>query len=210
MIYVYIQVYSAAKKQVQAFRSGYKHHYSVQSSRSFIPEFSLKEIPTEKRPTMKTTIEISNNNAPEKSTILSKTCKPSFELITLRIHHGKYQNPGIEPLNNNNQHDNESVNKIRRKNVPTKKFWRKISEDQKAAKFIGIVMGAFVICWLPFFVYLILSGVFNFRLKDERNHELLFKIFLWLAYTNSALDVLVYIFTSKELRVTLLKLFCKS
>jgi octopamine receptor len=210
MIYVYIQVYSAARKQVQAFRSGYKHHYAVQSSKSFIPKFSLNEISTGKRPKMKTTIEISDNNAPEKSTVLLKKRKSSFKLITLRIHHGKYQNPNLEPLNSNNQHNNKSIKKIRRKNVPTNKFWKKISEDQKAAKFVGIVMGVFVICWLPFFTYYVLSSVFKFRLKDERNHELLFKIFSWLGYTNSALDILVYIFTSKELRVTLFKLFCKS
>jgi hypothetical protein len=210
MIYVYIQVYSAAKKQVQAFRSGYKHHHLVQSSRSFIPKFSFKEISRVKRPKMKTRIEISNKNTPKKSTILLKSRRPSSKLITLRIHYGKYQNSSIESLNCNNQHNKKYDNKIRRKNAPTNKFWRKICEDQKAATFIGIVMGVFVICWLPYFVYSILSGVFHFRLKDQRNHQLLFKIFSWLAYTNSALDVLIYTFTSKELRTTLFKLFSKS
>jgi hypothetical protein len=139
----------------------------------------------------------------KKSNILLKNRRPIFQLITLRIHHGTYQNPSIEPLNSNNQ---TSINNMRRKT----KFWTKISRDQKARKFIGIVMGVFVICWLPYFVYFILSGVFGLRLKDEQNHELLFKIFSWLGYTNSTLDVLVYIFTSKELRMTFLKLFSRS
>jgi len=192
MIFVYIQVYLAAKNQVRALRNGYKHQYSNQSSKPFISKFCLRDNE------MKRT--------PNKSAILLKDRKSSFQLITLRIHHGTYQNP----LNHSNQDDNESINNTSRKNVRTTKFWKKFSRDQKAGRFIGIVMGVFVFCWLPYFVYFILSGVFDVRLKDEQNHELLFKILSWLGYTNSALDVLVYIFTSKELRATLSKLCCKS
>lgn len=190
MIYVYIRVYSVANKQIRALRSGYKHQQSDYSSKSFIPKFSLR-----KTNSIKTTLEQSD-------TVLLKTRRPSFQLITLRIHHGTYQNPTLEPLNHNH---NSRRNQVRRA-----KSWRQISRDQKAGKFVGIVMGTFVFCWLPYFIYFLLSGVFNIRLKDEQNHELLFKILSWLGYTNSALDILVYIFTSKELRRTFLKLCCKS
>jgi hypothetical protein len=191
MIYVYIRVYSVAKNQVLALRSGYKRQHLDHSSRSFIPKFSWRENSTKK--TVK------------KSATLLKNPKPSSQPTTLRIHHGTYQNPSLEPLNHDNQDENKSINNTKRK-----KCWKKISRDQKAEKFIGIVMGVFVFCWLPYFVYFILSGVFGVRLKDEQSHELLFKILSWLGYTNSALDILVYIFTSKELRMTLLKLCCKS
>ncbi|UJR19076.1 hypothetical protein I4U23_022207 [Adineta vaga] len=107
--------------------------------------------------------------------------KQTIALHSVRIHQGKYQNPMIKNKN--------------------------FSKDQKATKFIGLIMGTFVFCWLPCFGYLLLSGVFSIRLKDEHDHELLFRIFSWLGYTNSALDVLVYISTSKELQTTLLKLF---
>lgn len=196
MIYVYIRVYLVARRQVRALRSGYKHHHSDQSSKSFIPKFNSGENSTKK--------------TAKKSDTLIKTRRLSFQLITLRIHHGKYQNPNSEPLEHNNQDDNESVNNTRRKTIRRSKSWKQLSRDQKAGRFIGIVMGVFVFCWLPYFVYFILSGVFGIRLKDEHNHELLFKILSWLGYTNSALDILVYIFTSKELRMTLLKLCCKS
>ena len=192
MIYVYIQVYSAAKQQVRALRSGYKHQYPDQSSKSFITKFASRENAIEK--------------TPEKPAVSLKNRRPSFRLITLRIHHGKYHNPNLEPSHQSNQDDNKSINNTSRRKVRTDKFWKKISRDQKAGKFVGIVMGVFVFCWLPYFVYFILSGVFSIRLKDEQNHELLFKILSWLGYTNSALDVLVYIFTSKELRATFSKL----
>jgi hypothetical protein len=201
-------VYRAAKKQVFALRSGYKHYYRRKPAKSFIPEFRLRETSIEKRLTMETVVGIDERSGQQHTSSLPlKNLQPSSELMTLRIHHGQYQNPNIELLNRN---DDKSMNKILRKDVRTKKFWKKISKDQKAARFVGIVMGVFVVCWLPYFVYLTLSGVFIVRLKDELNHELLFKIFSWLGYTNSALDVLVYIFTSKELRMTFLKLFSRS
>lgn len=196
MVYVYIRVYSVAKSQVRALRSGYKHQQSNHSSRSFIPKFSLKENLTKK--------------SLEKPTISIKNGESSCQLTTLRIHHGTYQNPSLQSLNHDSQDDNTCSNKTRGKKVRRNNFWKQISQDQKAERFVGIVMGVFVFCWSPYFVYLILSGVFGVRLKDEQNHELTLKILSWLGYTNSALDILVYIFTSKELRMTLFKLRCKS
>jgi hypothetical protein len=207
MIYVYIQVYWAAKKQVLALRCGYKHHYSIKSAKSFVPKFILRKTSTEERPNREKTVGIYENNTHEKSAMLLKNRRPSFQLITLRIHHGAYQNPGIEPFSRNSRNNNKSINTARRKYLRPNSLWKKFSKDQKAARFIGIVMGVFVVCWLPYFVYLLLSGVFVVRLKDDQYHELLFKIFSWLGYTNSALDVLVYVSTSKELRATFFKLF---
>ena len=99
------------------------------------------------------------------------------------------------------------MNKTKRNYSAANTFWKKFSKNQKAAKFIGIIMGAFIVCWLPYFVYFTLNGIFLIRLKDEQHHELLFSIFSWLGYTNSAVDVLVYVSTSKELRTTFYRLF---
>ncbi|UJR17378.1 hypothetical protein I4U23_004273 [Adineta vaga] len=197
MIYVYIQVYAAAREQALALCSGYKHHSRRKSAKSFIPKFRLKN---------KNRLTISTNETiiQETSSDLLEQRRLSPELIILRIHHGKYQNPDIEILNSSRK---KSLHRIKRRQTETNTFWRKFSKNQKAAKFIGIIMGVFVFCWLPYFVYFSLSGVFLIRLKDEQNHELLFKIFSWLGYTNSALDVLVYVSTSKELRMTFSRLF---
>ncbi|UJR34846.1 hypothetical protein I4U23_027627 [Adineta vaga] len=201
MIYVYIQVYLAARKQASALYSGYKHHHHrIKSPKSFIPKFRFKQTSVENQSTT------NKDNIPthEISTNLLENHRLSPELITLRIHHGKYQNPNVELLNISRK---KSLHRIKRKHNETETFWKKFSKNEKAAKFIGIIMGVFVFCWLPYFVYFLLSGVFLIRLKDEQNHELLFKIFSWLGYTNSALDVLVYVSTSKELRTTFIQLF---
>ncbi|CAF0798069.1 unnamed protein product [Adineta steineri] len=207
MMYVYVQVYIAAKKQVLALRSGYKHHYRIKSAKSFIPKFRLKEISNKNDTYIKNVDETNENDVHLTTDMLVENRRPSPDLITLRIHHGKYQNPILDSFDQNDKNGNKSYKKMRRKRAQTNTFWKKFSRDQKAAKFIGIIMGVFVVCWLPYFVYFLLSGVFKIRLKDENYHELLFKIFSWLGYTNSALDVLVYVFTSKELRTTFWKLF---
>lgn len=206
MLYVYIQVYLAAKKQVKALRSGYKHHYRRKSAKSLIPVFRLREPSRERTASMERRIRMIDDGSRRKSAPLLPNRKPSFELITLRIHHGKYRNPTTDSGRQNDRIDSKSIKEAKKKSERSSSLWKKISRDQKAAKFIGIIMGVFVFCWLPYFIYFISSGVFGFRLKDDLNHELLFKIFSWLGYTNSLLDVLVYVSTSKELRVTLCKL----
>ncbi|CAF4077812.1 unnamed protein product [Rotaria sp. Silwood2] len=210
MIYVYIQVYLAAKRQTLALRSGYIRPYFIQSAKSWIPKFHLTQTLTEKRPRMKKPVKISYKSVHEKSDMLLQNRRLPRELLTLRIHYGSYQYPTIESTNQNHEHDSKFLHKVPRQYVRRRNFWRRISKDQKATKFIGIVMSAFIGCWLPVFVYLTLSGVFGLRLKDDQNHELLFNILTWLGYANSALDILVYVFTSKELRTICLKVFSKS
>ncbi|CAF1030712.1 unnamed protein product [Rotaria sordida] len=205
MIYVYIRMYSIAQKQAQALRSGYKHHYQIKSPKPFISEFR-----SEKRSRIETTVETNDNAAHKTLPMLSKNRRPSYELITLRIHRGTCQNSNIEPFNQNNGNESKSINKNSKECARKNKIRKKNSNDQKAAKFVGIVMGTFIVCWLPFFVYLALSGVFDIRLKDDQNHKLLFSIFSWLGYANSALDVVVYLSTSRELRAIFFKLFFKS
>jgi hypothetical protein len=191
MIYVYIQVYVAAKKQALALRSGYKNHYRIKSAKIFSPKFRLRKIVTRKRPRIEAEEEIDESSLPPNAAMLLANRRPSPELITLRIHHGSYQNPTIKVANRSNGNANTSGNAIGSNRGQPRSFWQKLAKDQKAAKFVGIIMGVFVVCWLPYFVYLVLSGVFIVRLKDDQYHELLFKIFSWLGYTNSALDVLL-------------------
>ncbi|CAF1538190.1 unnamed protein product, partial [Adineta ricciae] len=95
MIYVYIQVYAAARTQALALCSGYKHHHRIKTAKSFIPRLRFKQIPDEQRSTTIT----DDSPIHEPSTDLLEKRRLSPELITLRIHHGKYQNPNVELLN---------------------------------------------------------------------------------------------------------------
>lgn len=72
------------------------------------------------------------------------------------------------------------------KNSTTKRLKFSLKEH-KAVKTLGIIMGTFTLCWLPFFI---LNIVMTFL--DLGDIELLFQILNWLGFCNSAFNPLIY------------------
>jgi len=84
---------------------------------------------------------------------------------------------------------------------------KNVRTEQKAIKVIGTMFVMFFICWAPFFASNLTLGV----CPDCRIDARLFKIFLWLGYTSSTLNPIIYtIFNStfKNSFVRLLKFEC--
>lgn len=75
--------------------------------------------------------------------------------------------------------------------------------ERKAAKTLAIITGAFVACWLPFFVLAILVPTCDCEVSP-----VLTSLSLWLGYFNSTLNPVIYTVFSPEFRHAFQRLLC--
>lgn len=67
--------------------------------------------------------------------------------------------------------------------------------DHKAAVTVGVIMGVFLICWVPFFCVNITAAFCKTCIGGQT-----FKILTWLGYSNSAFNPIIYSIFNKEFR----------
>ena len=77
--------------------------------------------------------------------------------------------------------------------------------ERKAAKTLAIITGAFVFCWLPFFIIAILLPVCEIECNIT---PLMTSLCLWLGYFNSTLNPIIYTIFSPEFRHAFKRLLC--
>lgn len=76
--------------------------------------------------------------------------------------------------------------------------------ETKAAKTLAIIVGLFIICWLPFFTMYVVRAFCDNCIKP-----LLFSILFWLGYCNSAVNPMIYALFSKDFRFAFKQIICK-
>ncbi|XP_034018019.1 5-hydroxytryptamine receptor 1B-like [Thalassophryne amazonica] len=75
------------------------------------------------------------------------------------------------------------------------------ARERKATKTLGIILGAYIICWLPFFIYTLLVP-----LCETCFHPELFDIFTWLGYLNSLINPIIYTMSNEDFKQAFHKL----
>ncbi len=71
-----------------------------------------------------------------------------------------------------------------------------LKREKKAFRTVGLILGALLICWLPFFVTLPVMSILKHEevIQDENTENTWFKIAFWLGYCNSAVSELTLFF----------------
>ena len=80
-----------------------------------------------------------------------------------------------------------------------------LSRERQATRSVSIVTGCFLICWLPFFLVALIMPLCG----DNCHLSNVWKsIFLWLGYTNSMLDPIIYTVFNKDFKEAFKKMLC--
>lgn len=83
-------------------------------------------------------------------------------------------------------------------------------KNQKATRTLGVIMGCFVLCWLPFFILAIVKPIklSNGYSVGDYIPKWLDSLLLWLGYFNSALNPMIYARFNREFRRPFIEILC--
>lgn len=80
-----------------------------------------------------------------------------------------------------------------------------LRRETKTAQTLSLVVGGFIACWLPFFLYYILTPF----IPSNYVNAVLMYILTWLGWFNSAINPFIYAFYSPDFRMAFWRLTIK-
>lgn len=81
---------------------------------------------------------------------------------------------------------------------------RRMKREHKAAKTLGVIMGAFLVCWLPFFTWYLTATLCADACPELPEWGV--TVLFWVGYTNSALNPIIYPCFNRDFRVAFRRL----
>ncbi|XP_041038944.1 5-hydroxytryptamine receptor 1B-like [Carcharodon carcharias] len=77
------------------------------------------------------------------------------------------------------------------------------ARERKATKTLGIILGAFIVCWLPFFIITLVLPICR---EACWFHHVIFDFFNWLGYLNSLINPIIYTMSNEDFKQAFQKL----
>lgn len=79
------------------------------------------------------------------------------------------------------------------------------ARERRATMILGLIMAAFILAWLPFFVMYVLGAL----CKSCKMTEAVFAVAFWLGYCNSAVNPIIYTIFNRDFRKAFRKILFK-
>ncbi|KAK3539473.1 hypothetical protein QTP70_008635 [Hemibagrus guttatus] len=115
-----------------------------------------------------------------------RTIKPKTEFMELRAENCKRH---FLPLSNASPSEQKNGRSVETKRKTA------LARERRAVKTLGIIMGTFILCWLPFFTVALVLPFCKARCSMP---DWLADVINWLGYSNSLLNPVIYAYFNKD------------
>ncbi|XP_069115843.1 alpha-1A adrenergic receptor-like [Argopecten irradians] len=196
---LYLRIFQIVKRNLRAMKTG------IKAAGSGSNDINLR-IHRARPKRVRDTCEIKTNssfisNASDDSgsdvsvvTDLSNSAAQVYAITATKTTEIDADVPASPSFYDNTKSKNEAVSSMRRRIACFK-------QENKAAITLGRVVGAFIVCWLPFFVYLPLDAATDVEFPD-----IVLEVTFWLGYVNSAINPFIYAYSSPEFRKAFMRI----